>query len=646
MRDHKYLDDVVQNSVRSMLGVPEKRETTTCTILDTADDHIFIWNNREQAVLVVSMSVRDGDRIQTLNLMDSILHDVAGLCVTGRGKWIAVYGDDGITAIEVPRRGGNNGRIGGGESQLICRTVPIYRDRSVGNVEKVAWHPGYGGDNHLLVLTTDGSLSLYQVNEDSARPVRHVSLGGSRVATALGETAVDFCFGSSVECHSEDLVSWPVFVLWADGDVFYVNTSAEEWEVEGPLDAQPEAEDYSTEACSLILVDGKSGPAVLAVARTNGIVLHHVMLGDNATGRPSLHLYQKVELDIGPLNSTSSSSASSTFSCPLRLVADSSNRSRYLVLHNAGLHQVEIPLTHQDEDVADTDLQCTVEHILCTLPTSNSPPAPLLGAAVAYPPATILCLTADHQLQSIKCKPSVGIHMPGRLGTDSFTTQSQNSQSKENIEDRIRQIFAREVSLPLIMSGAGTNLSKNDTFDLLLRATETLDKEYMVRAQEARKELAAATLLLKGKKASQEVLLNKLQSARGDLRLKAETISERYEDIKDRSAALSDRVEAVLAKAQTQLPAASDAELKMARDLKALNQKMEQVRAATELIKEKEKYQRYQMQAAAGAGYVSNSRLLSQDQVENAKEVLQGDSATITDLVKSVATVKKDLAVS
>ena len=37
----------------------------------------------------------------------------------------------------------------------------------------------------------------------------------------MGETAVDFCFGCAVEDEEGEAV-WPVFVLWADGEIFYV----------------------------------------------------------------------------------------------------------------------------------------------------------------------------------------------------------------------------------------------------------------------------------------------------------------------------------------------------------------------------------------------------------------------------------------
>ena len=78
--------------------------------------------------------------------------------------------------------------------------------------------------------------------------------GGDKVSTALGETAVDYCVGRPVDQASDaGHTVWPVFVLWADGGVFCVQTGGVEssggdgsWKVLGPIDVLPEQEhDYS-----------------------------------------------------------------------------------------------------------------------------------------------------------------------------------------------------------------------------------------------------------------------------------------------------------------------------------------------------------------------------------------------------------------
>ena len=151
--------------------------------------------------------------------------------------------------------------------------------------------------------------------------------------------------------------------------------------------------------------------------------------------------------------------------------------------------QVEIPLNDAAEELLD--LQCTVEHLICTRPSIQAPAAPLLGATVTYPPPTLLCLTADHALHALKCKPIGGAHLAtlaetsaAEEGTTPHTLAAMSATT--DIEERVAQILERESSQPLILSAPATNLSPMDTLELLLRATETLKKEYIVKVAKAR----------------------------------------------------------------------------------------------------------------------------------------------------------------
>ena len=51
----------------------------------------------------------------------------------------------------------------------------------------------------------------------------------------------------------------------------------------------------------------------------------------------TLHVYEKVELELGPLLP----GPDSVFRCPVRLFLDPSCPLRYLASHSAGLHQVK-----------------------------------------------------------------------------------------------------------------------------------------------------------------------------------------------------------------------------------------------------------------------------------------------------------------
>ena len=243
-------------------------------------------------------------------------------------------------------------------------------------MQGVAWHPGSASECHLVILTRSGVLSLYNVMEIEDRMLvlqcpLNIS-GSSKVAAALGEVAVDFCFGS--QCGEAGV--WPLFVILASMDVFCVSAglAEDEWSVEGPLEVKPPLEDnYSDgEACSVAEVGG-----VLAMATVTGVLYHAIILGGDST---SLHVYERVELETSAVSSTHED----VFACPLRLITPASGvhaRPGYLASHPAGLHSVSLAMVSvlkQAELTAsapDLDSGTSyVEHLVCTRPTPSSPP--------------------------------------------------------------------------------------------------------------------------------------------------------------------------------------------------------------------------------------------------------------------------------
>ena len=77
----------------------------------------------------------------------------------------------------------------------------------------------------------------------------------------------------------------------------------------------------------------------------------------------------------------------------------------------------------------------------------------------------------------------------------------------------------------------------------------------------------------------------------------------------------------------------------MAREVSGLDRKVARLEGGVKQLREKEKYQRYQI-GVEGRGNVPSVR---DGKLDNIKEVLQRDSRTIADLVKSVNELKKVL---
>jgi chromosome segregation ATPase len=171
-----------------------------------------------------------------------------------------------------------------------------------------------------------------------------------------------------------------------------------------------------------------------------------------------------------------------------------------------------------------------------------------------------------------------------------------------------------------------------------------LRTEYVSRLESARQEVEHRVELLADKRLSQETALAKLESDRAQLRRQAESLSERYEDVRDAGEQLTNRVENILSAVQRRLPVTTDAELKMGRDVQQLSRQLCEIGEAVKQLRAKETYQRRQLAAAAGsvrARPVVGE--MGENQMNSVKEILQKDSKQIAELVKSVNAAKKDL---
>ncbi|XP_052133210.1 nuclear pore complex protein Nup88-like, partial [Frankliniella occidentalis] len=96
-------------------------------------------------------------------------------------------------------------RSGGGRAERGARCRTVLAAPAV-EVRQVRWHPGSPADSHLLVLTSDNSLRLYNSSANpEIRQLQVVHLGRAPIGGimsssklpllgGLGETAVDFDF--------------------------------------------------------------------------------------------------------------------------------------------------------------------------------------------------------------------------------------------------------------------------------------------------------------------------------------------------------------------------------------------------------------------------------------------------------------------
>ncbi|KAJ7333815.1 ribosomal small subunit export from nucleus [Desmophyllum pertusum] len=140
-------------------------------------------------------------------------------CSNPSSKYLVLRGERGISVLEMPMRWGKFAEYDGGSKSVMCKTIPIdsrfYVTHHKIKVLDVKWHPGSHSDVHLMVLTSDNNLRLYNVLKPTS-PEEIISLGESSsmtaeysrksmsvgslssFAAALGEKAIAFDFAPAV----------------------------------------------------------------------------------------------------------------------------------------------------------------------------------------------------------------------------------------------------------------------------------------------------------------------------------------------------------------------------------------------------------------------------------------------------------------
>ncbi|CAH1107746.1 unnamed protein product [Psylliodes chrysocephalus] len=279
-------------------------------------------------------------------------------------------------------------------------------------VRQAKFHPGSQNQNHILVLTSDNMLRLYQIENNQSANIGIYSVGekpttffpGSKTPflDIYGEVAVDFDFGHpeifdgsrkspvidnsfvlrsqnrntdekymiNVETQTVDKIVpkklgkqtaekdwnnlvWPVFILRSDMSV---------WKpiLKGPL-PMTAFENDQTEACSLICLN--TVPQILCIALSNGTLCHSIFLDINQdsltemkenrrslTELPDKELlaFERVELELGL--ATCEEDFDAIYKCPIFLQRDDSKSCRYYATHSAGVHSVVISCVDELQD--------------------------------------------------------------------------------------------------------------------------------------------------------------------------------------------------------------------------------------------------------------------------------------------------------
>ncbi|ELT91714.1 hypothetical protein CAPTEDRAFT_219050 [Capitella teleta] len=583
---------------------------------------------------------------------------------------VAIIGKNGASVFELPIQRGSH--FEDGRELVICKTVSIAERFFVSSGEKLlhaSWHPASETDSHLVLLTSDNVVRVYDICDPQVAVQSYSISNGSpssfaspprlSMLSALGDTAVAFDFGSPLplltkfKSKKEALSIWPLYILLGNGEIYVLYTSLQSntafhKEVIGPLAMYPPVEDnYGTDACSILFLKGSQLPT-LVVSTCSGQIHHCVVLSqseESSTSEadfsegseksiayeppaiPSLYVFETVslELSLTTVSLETDEQVLDDFSCPIRLMAG---------------NDAEIP------NIGDGQ-HAVVEHLICTKPLPSSPTQPILGLCIADERSqlpTLICLL--HKMDCITLplhKGSARPPPPTMISEQkSQTTLSPMKQiQKESFDAHLRKILQRQASNPLLQTSSSCDLSPQDCFRLLSRATQVYREEYIQRLDHAREEIIRRVQMLQDQKSQQLTELSHQKTAHQNLTEGAAMLTCKYEECEERQQQIVHRIETILQKMQQRLPVLSKAEKNMHKELKGMQESMQTLQRNIKQLKGKEDYQAKQI--ARIQPKQTPSGTFSKRQTEKLRGLLKDENEEISHLIRQVNLMKEDL---
>ncbi|XP_064613240.1 nucleoporin 88-like [Liolophura sinensis] len=637
-------------------------------------------------------------QFQTLLCTNTPSFEVERLQFSPSGCHLSLAGPGGVIVLELPQRWGRFAEYEGGKDAVLCKTISVgeryFSNRKQMKLLKAEWHPGSANSNHITLLTSDNVLSTYNIIQPE-QPIEIITLSDgdagnvSRFQAVLGDVAVSFDFGQPVEMGKQKQTAWPVYILRGNGDVLmaYSNpmlyTSSlkpakNKFPVQGPLRMFPPAEDnYGTDACSILSLN--SDVPILVIATCSG-TLHLCVLSPSKEDFDDLQsesywrtpdssvlsadvpemtmcVYESVEIELSltTMSMQTGEIIDDDFSCPIRLERDPGCSDRFYCTHAAGVHTVALPwitniINYCSDDGTDEDLssaqECVVEHLVCTKPLASSPSSPVGGVCVVSdhtPGPTLLVLTNEMEFIALPLSTKYrSAPTPLVSLSPSKTMKSPLRRlSKEPFEQHIRGLLKRQTSNPLLRSSHEADLSPQECFELLTRATQVFREEYIQKQDLVREEVEKRVNILKRQKEQQQKDLKILEQTKSSMRNMAENLAEKYEETQEKQDELLKRIDGVTRKLQSRLPVLSDAERELQKDLSKMKDNLRHMEAQLEQIRIKRQYQERQINQSRKAG--SSSSVLNTNQSSQIKEVLNQQNEDICSLMKSVSELKLEV---
>lgn len=646
----------------------------TRMLVASYDDYLVVWSREKQRLIAVNTRVSPNgvteDECQELLLSNPPLFEVDNVLVSCT-KHLLLTGRHGITVVALPKT-----------PAALLKETALCRSWSVGEhfflchksvaLVDVAWHPDSESGRHVLALTSDNNLRLFDITEPhSAQLLLQVGVHhgtGGTLGASLGDLAASFDFGDI----PPDGRARQVFVLMGSGDIYLTHVAPEDdnrshqQPVLGPLTMLPQAEDnYGVDGYSLICLPAPV--PLLAIATTGGTLYHCFALGTEDSfshgGREddeevTLFVFEKIRLDLTFVQSDSEEEG---FLCPIRLCKDPTDPQRYICLHNSGVHAVALPCIDKLQAFAGeegtgaealSELQSEtsiVENLVCTRALASNRPAPPVGMAVipCHPGPRLVVLTASWKLVIIALAPGHQSYMPELLSQSPrgalSSAQGDATGNGGGVLAHVQQMLAGR-SLPQL-AGAADDCTARQSLELLLSATQRIRDHWIPRLETCQLLIVRRAQAAAEQRDLQAEKLDALTKEMETLQKRNEALRQRYETVFATQQKLVKRVEDLLHRLQRQVPVLSLAEQAMARELKGIEEELQGFRELLEQARLKQHYQQQQQQEH-GSGdredvpptvFCRRPARLTASQAQHIRAALKHEGDMIADLVQRLS---------
>ncbi|XP_033329725.1 nuclear pore complex protein Nup88 [Megalopta genalis] len=675
----------------------------TQNILEIRDNVIYVWDAKEFCVMTLHLGVNH-DKVtedlgyQKLRPTDPPIYEVKNLVINETGTQLALWGDMGISLMELPKRWGKDGMFQGGKEEILCVIYKLDHFNTTIEIRKARWHPGSTNDSHLLVLTSENTFCLYECEiGNSPKLIKSWKVGrtpfGSPLKipdfTSLGDTAVDFDFVTPTLRKPEmfagkdinknimvdwNQIEWPILVLRGNGEVVIVhgNVLLDSYEnpvVSGTLSMYPPADDnYGIDSCSIMCV--QTTPPIVVIAMCSGKIYHALLLKNDTNdvdeverrnwsqsssvysvpiSDEALYVYECIEIELGLFYTDTDKK----YNCPIHLRCDKSIKYRYFCTHNHGVHMVTLPMVPQLEEylnisdgIDDIHLpsssnQSSSQYLICrrTKHTGTNEATPVLGIGILQEPCVLVALlhTGDVIARSI-----VDLHYFPKIEPLEPIINKEKKPAKEAFDVYIKRLLKRETSQPIIKIGS-KSMTPRECLQLLYHATDIFRKEHFVRHDTVREEIGKKVRALKIMKTHLLKQLDSLMEARKELQQTAERLAERYEDIKYVQEKLAQRAKEVLRLVNYKEPSITPIERAEAVELRDMEIEVEKMKIKLLELRKKSEQQSQHIETS-DSNEKRKEIVFKGDQERTIKNTLNNMGKDIKELVDDIKKLEEEVS--